>query len=387
MSSRRTGRGRCLMPRSPSSARNRTGEGKAARFEILRRFLPGGGAAPPSYADAGGRAGIGRGGAEEASSTGCARAIASCCAGRSPARLARRTRSTKRFVTSAPPPRGWEKVPPRRKDRADNHARRPATRLASGSRSLARTAGAPWPPTGSAFPARWAPAWRRRRTAGTLPRMTFPPIATTAGASAALGQRVGDYELLGEIARGGMGIVYRARQRAPDRIVALKMILPRWLDSPRALERFAAEAEAAASLEHPGHPADPRGGRARRAAVFLDAAGRRRLAWRRACRGGRSTRCARRRSWWRALAQAVHFAHQRGILHRDLKPGNILFDTADRPYVSDFGLARSLDSRERESFPDPFLRRHAPIHGPRAGRGRGTPDHGRGHLRARRDPL
>ena len=154
------------------------------------------------------------------------------------------------------------------------------------------------------------------------------------------GSRIEDYELLSEVARGGMGIVYRARQRTPSRIVALKMILPAHLNSPGAVERFRAEAEAAASLDHesilPIYAVGEHDGAPFYSMKFADG-------------GTLSARIDNYRDKPRQaaaliakLARAVAFAHEHGILHRDLKPGNVLFDSAGKPYVSDFGLAKWL---------------------------------------------
>src|SRR5215475_15854992 len=156
----------------------------------------------------------------------------------------------------------------------------------------------------------------------------------------AAGCCIEDYELLNEIARGGMGIVYLARQRAPSRIVALKMILPTHLNSLGAVQRFRAEAETAASLEHenilPIYAVGQQGGVPFFSMKFADG-------------GTLSARIDNYRDKPRQaaelvgkLARAVAFAHEHGILHRDLKPGNVLFDSADKPYVSDFGLAKWL---------------------------------------------
>src|ERR1044071_8174208 len=165
----------------------------------------------------------------------------------------------------------------------------------------------------------------------------------------------GDYELLEEMGRGGQGIVYRARQKSLNRTVALKIVgLGQWATETH-LKRFHLEAEAAASLDHPcivpiyeigerdgscyfsmklieGEPLDVGVGR-------------------------------KQNSQWAAnliarLARTVHYAHERGVVHRDIKPGNILVNAEGQPYLTDFGLARLVEAtdsvtRTRETLGTP----------------------------------
>jgi serine/threonine protein kinase/tetratricopeptide (TPR) repeat protein len=155
--------------------------------------------------------------------------------------------------------------------------------------------------------------------------------------------RLGNYEILEEIGRGGMGVIYRARQRHSRRIVAVKRVLSYHSDSRETLARFQREAVAAASLDHPnilpiyevsqGEDGLPffsmkfaSGGTLQQVAPALRSEPRQCVAL------------------VAKIARAVQYAHSRGILHRDLKPGNILLDARGEPLVSDFGLAKWLDT-------------------------------------------
>src|SRR6476620_5983440 len=145
-----------------------------------------------------------------------------------------------------------------------------------------------------------------------------------------------------EIAHGGMGIVYRAVQRETGRIVALKMILPHLLDSPQIRARFRAEVESVAKLDHanvlPIYGAGENRGVPYLVMKFVSGGS---LAQRRAEFLGKPAACA---TLVAAATRGVHHAHERGILHRDLKPANILLGERGEPLVTDFGLAKWLDT-------------------------------------------
>ena len=148
----------------------------------------------------------------------------------------------------------------------------------------------------------------------------------------------GDYELLEEIARGGMGVVWKARQSSLNRDVALKMIRAGALASPEEVQRFLREAEAAANLQHPNIVAIHEVGEHDGQHYFtMDYVAGRDLGAL-VKDGPLSAQVAAR--YVKIIAEAIHFAHQRGTLHRDLKPQNVLIDAADQPRITDFGLAK-----------------------------------------------
>lgn len=159
---------------------------------------------------------------------------------------------------------------------------------------------------------------------------------------APLQRRFGDYELLSEIARGGMGVVYKARQLQPERLVALKMILSGKLATEHDIRRFYAEAEAAAQLDHQGivpiFEIGEHEGQHFFSMAFIDGCN---LAERVSMDGPLAPREAA--ELVREITDAVAYAHERNIVHRDLKPANVLISNDGRARITDFGLARRTD--------------------------------------------
>ena len=151
----------------------------------------------------------------------------------------------------------------------------------------------------------------------------------------------GDYRLEEEIGRGAMGVVYRARQLSLDRIVAVKMILAGWLASEEQVERFLIEARTSARLRHPAivpvHEVGAFQGRHYFTLDFIGGASLRE----RISDGPLDPREAA--ELLGQAARAIQYAHEQGVLHRDLKPGNILIDEEGHPWVTDFGLVRGIE--------------------------------------------
>jgi serine/threonine protein kinase/tetratricopeptide (TPR) repeat protein len=180
-----------------------------------------------------------------------------------------------------------------------------------------------------------------REEGGSASPKTIHPFGERVPPSALL-MDFGDYELLEQIGRGGQGVVFRARQKSLNRTVALKVInLGQWA-SKAHLKRFRLEAEAAARLEHPGivpiHDVGERDGSCYFSMKFIE--------------GGQLDEVVKRTPMSirqaveliAKVARTVHYAHEHGILHRDIKPGNILLDANGEPHLTDFGLARLVES-------------------------------------------
>src|SRR5438477_2516802 len=198
-------------------------------------------------------------------------------------------------------------------------------------------------------------------SAGSLDQLSCDNARPTSGvkeivrAATMLGE-LGDYELLEEIGRGAQGVVFRARQKSLNRTVALKVIsLGQWA-SKAHLKRFRREAEAAASLDHPSivpiYEVGEREGACYFSMKFVE--------------GGQLDEVVKRAPMSirqaaeliAKVARTVHYAHEHGILHRDIKPGNILLDAKGEPLLTDFGLARLVEAestitRTREALGTP----------------------------------
>jgi WD40 repeat protein/serine/threonine protein kinase len=178
------------------------------------------------------------------------------------------------------------------------------------------------------------PSQARLDATGLDDRPVIEPIAV-------VWPQVTGYEILGELGRGGMGVVYRARQVALDRLVALKMILAGSLAGREDLDRFRLEAEAAARLQHPNlvqiYEIGEQEGRPFFSLEFMAGGSLEDKLQ------GKPLPARQAAELIETLARAMHYAHQRGIIHRDLKPGNVLLTADGTPKITDFGLAKRLD--------------------------------------------
>jgi serine/threonine-protein kinase len=172
-------------------------------------------------------------------------------------------------------------------------------------------------------------------------RLTLPPARPPSGDTAPARPEVPGYEILGELGRGGMGVVYRARQLNLNRVVALKMILAGGHAADAELARFRSEAEAVARLQHPNivqiHEVGEHAGLSFFSLEYVPGGS---LADRLDGTPWPPEPAARLAA---TLARAMHAAHQAGVVHRDLKPANVLLGKDAEPKVTDFGLAKRLD--------------------------------------------
>lgn len=166
-------------------------------------------------------------------------------------------------------------------------------------------------------------------------------------------RRVGNYEILNELARGGMGIVYRARQLGLGRIVALKMVIDRCPNDDENRRRFRREAESAGRLSHPGlvpiYEFGEHEGQLFYSMEHVEGESLEEIVQRGPLAPNEAARIMA------DVAEAVHYAHINKVLHRDLKPSNVLLDLHGRPRVTDFGLARHLSSDSLGTAPGQVL--------------------------------
>lgn len=181
----------------------------------------------------------------------------------------------------------------------------------------------------------------------------------------------GDYELLAEIARGGMGIVFKARQISLNRRVALKVVSSGTLATEELVKRFKAEAEAAAGLAHPNivpiYEIGEHGGQHYFSMGLIEGLNLRQALSQES--GEETSRAAsvskapgigcgeprRAAELVSTVARAVHYAHQRGVLHRDIKPSNILIDAEGTPHLTDFGLAKLVEKESTLTHPNAIM--------------------------------
>src|SRR6266516_4785142 len=170
-----------------------------------------------------------------------------------------------------------------------------------------------------------------------------------------LPRQFGEYQLLEEIARGGMGIVYQARQLSLNRLVAVKVLLSGPLASATDLQRFRAEAEAVANLQHPNivavHEVGEHAGQPFFSMDYVEGTCLSELVREQPLPAPRAA------GYVQTIAEAIQYAHDHGVLHRDLKPSNVLIDHAGQPRIIDFGLAKRLSSDPQLSaINDPLTR-------------------------------